>query len=158
MPLKWTRGVNPYVVNYFGKLQVGPNAEPRVFSARAKNFNQKIAAGETVILGGQSLDEHAINEASKKLLDAQTRAGELLLAHPQGADERSRLKSATRKIKEAATLPEPRSWPALMDAASLLWFLPAPEPSAAVLPPLDALGLDRAGSAADLELDIVFDR
>ena len=82
MSLKWVRGISPYVFNDFGKLQIGPDAEPQAFQARAETLVQKIAAGERVELAGQVLDDHAINEAARNLLDPASRAGELLHWQP----------------------------------------------------------------------------
>src|SRR5262249_56249123 len=87
MPLKWIRGCNPYVVNYFAKLRLGANADPLRMNASARNLKQKIARGEPVELGGQKLDEHAIEEASTRLRNAAARAEELLLVHAPGQSE-----------------------------------------------------------------------
>jgi len=157
MPLKWLRGVNPYVFNYFGKLRIGPNAPPTIFQAQAKRSTQNLAAGRTVELAGQVLDEHAINEASRKLLDPAMRAGELLLVHPQGRQSGDKLKSVADQIRKAAVPPDKGSMPPLIHATAIYWFLPEPGPEAADLPAFESIGLVNAGDDQDLMLDIVFD-
>jgi hypothetical protein len=156
MPLKWLRGVNPYVFNYLGKLRIGPNTPPAHFQPQARRFTQRLAAGERIELAGEALDEHAINEASRKLLDPGARAEELVLAHPQQSQAASSLKAVVDQIQREAVLNE-LSTPSLVDPAAIYWFLPNPSPDAVELPDFRALGLVMAGDKEDLDLDIVFD-
>lgn len=155
MPLKWIRGSNPYVVNYFAKLRLGANADPRRMNASARNLKQKIAHGEPVELGGLKLDEHAIEEASTRLRDDAARAEELLLVHPPGKEQAPN--QLVAKLKQAANLPDRHEEHPLLHPAAVFWFLPPPGAEGVELPPLEALGLVAPGDAADLELDIVFD-
>jgi hypothetical protein len=157
MPLIWQNGINPYIFNYFGKLQIGPNAPPANFQPQAKRFVQKLAAGETIELAGQRLDEHAVNEASRKLLDPRVRASELLLIHPQLGQSGKPLKTIADQIRRETTLPSDQELPPLSSATAAFWFIPQPGPEAAELPPFEAFGLVAAGDEADLQLDIVFD-
>jgi len=157
MPLKWIRGCNPYVVNYFAKLRLGANADPLRMNASARNLKQKIAQGEPVELGGQKLDEHAIEEASTRLRNGAARAEELLLVHAPGQSEQQAPNQLVAKLKQAASLPDQREEHPLLHPAAVFWFLPSPGTEGMTLPPPEALGLVAPGDAADLELDIVFD-
>jgi hypothetical protein len=157
MPLKWQQGINPYIFNYFGKLQVGPTSPPKNFQPQAKRFVQKLAAGEVIELGGRALDEHGINDASRKLLDPRVRAGELLLAHPQAGQTGKNLKTVADQVRREAVLPTEREMPRLLHPTAIFWFVPGPGPEAAELPPFEDLGLVAAGDEDDAKLDIVFD-
>ena len=158
MPLKWIRGCNPYVVNYFAKLRLGADADLRRMNASARNLKQKVARGEPVELGGQKLNEHAIEEASARLRDdPAARAEELLLVHAPGRSEQQATNQLVAKLKEATSLPDRREEHPLLHPAAVFWFLPPLGTDGVQLPPLEALGLVAPGDAADLELDIVFD-
>lgn len=157
MPLEWQRGLNPYMFNYFGKLQLGPNALPTQIVAQAKNLAQLLSAGQTLELAGEVLDEHAINDASSKLREPRPRAEELLLVHPQAEGGKSRLKKIRAKLQKLAMIPEERPMPELRHPLAVLWFVPAPDPEAAELPPWGEFGFVVPGDEDDRQLDIVFD-
>jgi len=157
MSLKWVRGISPYVFNDFGKLQIGPDAEPQAFQARAEKLVQKIAAGERVELAGQALDDHAINEAATKLLDPASRAGELLLVHRPRQAERGNLKALIDNLNKAATLSLEHRMPELVQPNAVFWFIPDPGPELVELPEFGALCLLSADDEEDQMLDIVFD-
>jgi len=157
MPLRWQRGVNPYVFSYFGKLRSGPNATLTQIKARAADYTRRIAAGETLDLLGQPLDDFAVSEAARRLLEPAGHAEELLLVHPQRPDARGNLDALANKMAQAATLPDRPRTLALAHPGAIFWFLPAPDVDAASLPEFGKLGLVAAGDEPDLQLDIVFD-
>jgi hypothetical protein len=157
MPLKWQRGVNPYVFNYFGTLRCGPNSTALQIQARARDLARQVAARGGVELAGQPLNEFAISEAAKKLLEPDVQAEELLLVHPHRPAERGNLDALVGKLAQTATLPDQRETPALVHPTAVFWFLPAPDGEAAALPEFETLGLVAAGDEPDVQLDIVFD-
>ncbi len=157
MPLRWQRGTNPYVHNYFGRLRIGPNTKPRLIVEHAKRQRQKLATGEKLELAGQEVDEHAVGEASERLRESGSLAEELLLVHPQSDQKGKQWKEMANQLQEAARLSEDREPLALAHPSGILWFTPAPGVEAADLPEWEALGLVGPGDPEDLALDIVFD-
>jgi len=157
MPLKWERGVNPYVFSYFGKVRSGPNSTPAQIQARATALINRLSAGESVALADRPLDEFAISEAAKGLLEPGVQAEELLLVHPQRRDERANLDRVVTQVTQAAALADERQMPALVCAGAIFWFVPAPDGDSARLPAFEALGLVTPGDEKDLQLDVVFD-
>ena len=159
MPLKWERNKNPYLSNYFGKLHIGPNIVPAQIFAQALGLNQKLASGQEVkCSGGHPLDEHAVNEAAKKLTDSGAHAEELLLVHSQPQrEDKKKMKTLVNHLRQKAVLADDRSPVPLLHPAGVFWFLPAPSPESTELPPSDAFGLVEPGNPDDLVLDIVFD-
>ena len=156
MPLKWERNRNPYVSNYFGKLHMGPNVVPTQIIAQARGIVQMLANGREVkCAGGYPLDEHAVNEASKKLTVSNSHAEELLLVHsqPQREDKKD-IKTLVTQLRQKAVLAADRSPVPLQHPASIFWFLPPPGPESAELPPWEAFGSVEPGDPDDLELDI----
>ena len=157
MPLKWNRGVNPYVFNYFGKLRVGPESRPVQIVEQAKKLNQLLMAGEAIVLAGEELDEHALNEASSKLREPSPLAEELLLVHYCKQATGRQPQKLVDQLHTLVTLPDDRTVPELRDPLAIYWFLQPPGEEVAELPPSSDLGLVEPGAAEDLELDIVFD-
>lgn len=159
MPLKWERGKNPYIYNYFGKLQVGPNMRPTQIVAQARSLVQMIIAGEDIRCAANfPLDEHAINEASSKLRDPRALAEELLLVHPQPEREKTgKVKKLVDQIKQKATMPKCDTPIPLLHPLAVFWLIPTPGQEAVDLPDWDELGFVGPGDPEDLLLDIVFD-
>jgi len=159
MPFKWEKGKSPYLCNCYGTLQMGPNALPQQLFQQAKNLTQKLAAGQAVkSAAGFTLDEHAVNEASKMLNDPRSAAEELLLVHPQPqSDGPNKLKALVEQVRKAASFPGERPQIPLRNPMGLFWFVPAPGPEAAELPAWDELGLVGPLDGEDLALDVVFD-
>ncbi len=157
MPFKWESGKNPYRYNYFGRLGVGPNVQPREVIAIAKKRCQSLAAGRMLKYTDEHLDEHAVHEASKYLRKPMSLAEELLLVHPQTRHDEKRLEKLTEQVRQLAVLPEDsRSLP-LYHPLAIFWFLPAPGIEAAEMPGWYDFGFVEPGDPEDLELDIVFD-
>ncbi|MBI4602182.1 MAG: hypothetical protein HY721_09500 [Planctomycetes bacterium] len=156
MPLRWERGTNPYVFNYFGKLRLGPNATPQQIVAQAESLRLKLGF-EKVELAGRELDEHAIQEASARLRDPGPLAQELLLVHPQGKKEGGKLKALAEKLRGLAVVPDERFPIGLIHPLGIFWLLPAPGVEAAELPAWSDLGLVGPGDEKDRQLDMVFD-
>jgi hypothetical protein len=156
MPLKWERGTNPYIHNYFGRLLVGPVASAQQIAAKAKQLTQKLQK-EQLELKGELLDEHAIKEASTKLREPASLAEELLLAHPHAQAESTELKTLIARLRDALQFPDDRQPLSLIHPAAIFWFTPSPGAEAAALPEWDAFGMVGPNDEEDLSLDIVFD-
>lgn len=160
MPLRWEKGKNPFVHNYFGILHVGANTPPAQIVAQARELKTKLDAGKEVTsVAGTALDEFAINDASQNLLEAASRAEEMLLAHrqpPRGVNK-SEVQKLCKALTEATELPEDDSTLPLRDATSLFWFVPQPGVDLFDLPDWRELCLEDEHSEADQLLDVVFD-
>jgi hypothetical protein len=158
MPLKWERGTNPYVHNYFGKLRVGPTMRPAGMLQRAKDLIQRLDE-ETIELRGISLDEYLIKEAARKLSEpgGGALAQELLLVHPPHQGESKKLKVLAANISELATVAEERPRLMLLHEAAIFWFTPLPGSECATLPEWEDFSFTRSNDEADLDLDIIFD-
>lgn len=157
MPLRWQRGSNPYIHHYFGRLRLGPNANPRQIVEQAKSLRQKLGAGKPLDLGGQALDEHAVGEAAERLREPGPLAEELLLVHAQPAKKGQDWKVLVERLRRAAAVSDDRGPLPLVAPTAILWFTPAPGPECAELPEFEAFGLVGPGDPEDLALDIVFD-
>ena len=159
MPFKWEKGKSPYVCNYYGTLQVGPNASPQQVVQMARTLAQKLQAGKSVkSAAGFELDEYTVSEAAKMLNDPGAAAEELLLMHPQPQSEGpNKLKEVVEQLRKCATFPGERPRIPLLSPLGLFWFVPPPGPEAAELPEWDELGLIGPSDPEDLALDVVFD-
>jgi len=157
MPLEWKRGKNPYVYNFFGVLQVGPNTTERHINHLAKQLSNRIKAGFPPKLEDEELDDHQIGEARGALLSEERRALELLLVHPEIGQKKSRLKEVVKDLRQTAVLAESYDSLPLVHPVGIFWFLPQPEVDAAVWPPLEDFHLVNPGDDADTQFDIVFD-
>jgi len=158
MPMKWVRGTNPYVHNYFGRLRIGPNATPVEIVAQRKKLVQKIDSGQEVVLAGQKLDQHAVSEAANMLYEPASLGEELLLVHPQGTQKDRAWKKLAEQVRRLAVFPIPECPPPLLHPLAVFWFVPAPGVEAVELPPWEAFGFVEQGDEADIALDVVFDK
>jgi len=160
MPLKWNRGKkSPYACNHFGVLRVGPNTRRPEIAETETKLKQELGTGGKVFCAcGHELDEHQVGKAKAQLLVPRDYAEELILVHPQPPkDDKSKIRALVGTLNTQATLPPVRNAIPLRHPAAVFCFVPAPGPEAIPWPSWDDLGLPRAGSAADLALDIVFD-
>lgn len=157
MPMKWFRGLNPYVHHFSGRLRISPNATPVQIDAQCKKLLQKLKAGKAVELAGQKLDEHAVSEAAKKLYEPGSLAEELLLVHSRGTQREKDWRKLATKLRETAVFPVPEYPPPLVHPLAVFWFVPAPDEETAGWPPWDAFGFVEPGDEADAALDVVFD-
>jgi hypothetical protein len=157
MPLKWERGMNPYLHTYFARLRIGPNVPAAQIAQQARQLKQLLKTRE-IPLGDGKLDEHAVSEAATKLMrDPPALAEELLLAHALPRDEGGKLKKTCDDLRQIATLPEDRQPLPLAHQLGIFWFVPPPGPDAAALPAWEDFALVPAGADQDIALDIVFD-
>lgn len=154
MPIKWKRGQNPYIHNYFGFLGVGPNTPPREIQALA---NKLLLRKEPRILKELSIEQNMISEACSRLLEDEPRILELLLVHPDVSSKKKRISELKNMLKQKAILNEKVEFPELLHPACLFWFLPEPGPEVVELPDYNEFDLAHAGSVEDTLLDIVFD-
>lgn len=157
MPLKWERGSNPYVHSYFGKLRLGPKIPPAGILQRARDLIKILSTGEVIKLRGIELDEHSINEASRKLNEPGPMAQELLLVHPPLQGDNKKLTGLAASVSEVASLEQERPNLSLLHPAAIFWFTPTPGPECAPLPDWGEFGFTGPNDELDLELDIVFD-
>lgn len=156
MPLKWERHVNPFVHTHFGRLRLGPNASRRQINDTAAELLKKLVAGHKITIGGVELDEFAISDASKKLLEPGPLALELLLTHPQPREDGHKTKKLCEQVRKVGLPAEPRRM-TLVHPAAVFWFTPTPGPEVLPLPHWEDLDTVRAGSDEDLDLDCAFD-
>jgi hypothetical protein len=157
MPLKWKKGCNPYVHNYFNFLGAGPRATPAQIVQFANNRNTAITHGQPIEIGGVTLDKHAVSDASKELRQPRSLAEELLLVHPPGEQQQAAANSPIERIRQAATWPIDRTAPELSHPLALFWFLPAPTLEVVPRPEWSQLRLVAPGDPQDTCFDIVFD-
>jgi hypothetical protein len=158
MPLEYKKGENPFQLNYFNILKIGPHATKAQIRAWANELIKKLKGGVIEEPNGIPIDEYTINEAATKLQDPATRVEEMLLAHPPAFKDQNRIESLTKKLKELANLPVELPDLVLAHPLAVLWFLPPPGISAAELPKWEEFGLGQAGDEEDQALDIVFDQ
>jgi len=137
MPLKWTRGHNPYRDNLFQVLRVGPQAKPPQIVAQGNNLRRQLEADAAGDLARTGLSVQRITEASNLLRQERPRAEELLLAHwpaipsPEVAGTSKGIQELVQEIIENALLPlvTPEH------GTACLHFVPAPESSIVPIPP-----------------------
>jgi hypothetical protein len=154
MSFTWKRGTNPYVDNAFGILGLGPFANKVEINQRAKEL---IKMAKTAARTGSGIDEHTINDASKRLQQPRTHAEETLLVHPQTPQDTRRRNRLVKEVKETA-VPEKNTAPLrFRDPLALFWFTPLPDPAIAQAPSWEDLGLPASGGEEDLLDDVVFD-
>lgn len=157
MPLTWKRGENSYCINYFGILQLGPQAQPGVISARRKDITRRIQTGKPHMVGGREVNEAEVTEAESRLLDEQSRAAEVLLVHPLSAGDSKRLQQICSAIAEQAT---PSSAPRVLRLANLRALAPLiPTPCAedVALPEWEEFNVAGPDSPEDRQHDVQFD-
>lgn len=157
MPLIWRRGYNPYRVNYFGILQLGPQARPDVILATRQKIITKISSGASHVVGGREIGEAEVYEAEARLNDQRHWAREMLLVHPVPAVDNARVKKLCTAVIEQAT-PQPAERPLrLTNLAALVSLAPQPRPEDLPWPEWDALGVPGPSSPDDCSGDIQFD-
>ena len=152
MPLTWKRGENPYRVNHFGTLGVGPGAQPAVINATRKNLVAKTASGTPHLAGGRPVGEAEINEAAARLMDDASRAAERLLVHAAPTSGSKRLQQICAAL--VATTTPPSAYPPLrlVNLPALVPLIPAPGPEDIAWPEWEEFELEPAA-----ETDIQFD-
>lgn len=156
MPLKWEPGRNPYVFNYFGKLEVGPSANSVNIIQQAEKRASSVKSKKIELCSVQ-LDEHAIIQARMALSEPKSRAEELLLVHPVPYHDRGGLNSKISQLKSQAVLPERIERIPLHHPLAVFWFIPEPGKEASSLPEWEEFGFAGPDDLEDLGLDIVFD-
>jgi hypothetical protein len=157
MPLRWTRGENPYRVNYFGILQLGSNASPRQIAFSRENLAKKVSGGGIHRVGDREVSEADLAEAESRLLDRARWAAESLLVHPLPATDHGRLARLCTRIMTAATPPPAAPPLRLTNLAALAALIPEPHASDVTRPAWGELPVPGPGSAEDLRADIQFD-
>lgn len=157
MPLKWVRGENPYRLNYFGILQVGADANPRVITFRRKDLERKIGGGGEHEVAGRRITEADLAEAESRLLDPARRVSEALLIHPRPATNTGRLPELCTAVEEAATLEPSRRPLRLTDLTDLTPLVPPLLSADVPRPPWADLPVPGPDSPQDVQADIQFD-
>jgi len=156
MPLIWKRGENPYRINYFGILELGPNAQPQLISHKRADLLRKIRGGQHVV-DGRPVTEAEINEAESRLLEASGWAGELLLVHPVPGGDVRRLRQICVTLAERTTPPQAPQQLRLTNVEALAPLLPEPSPEDIAWPEWDEFGVPGPDSQDDCQCDVQFD-
>jgi hypothetical protein len=157
MPLKWEKGKNPYLHNYFCILEIGPNTPVAQIAQRAKSLVQRVEQGFFHEIDGQSVDQHKISEAGSRLTDDRSRAPELLLMHPELKHDRRELTIIESKLANLAQIPATHEPLPLRHPLGIFWFVPQPDEKAADWPHWHDFHLTEPGDPDDLDLDVIFD-
>ena len=158
MPLKWKRGKNPYKSNYFGILELGPNATTQLIGIKADDILRRVHGGEADSKEGDcSMSEVEINEAKSRLLDLRNWAAEVLLVHPMVAGDSSRLMSTCNAILETTAPQFPRVSLRLVNLPALEPLLPSLSADDISLPAWEELVIPGPESLEDRRYDIQFD-
>lgn len=157
MPLRWARDENPYRMNYFGILQVGSHARPRLISSRRASLARKISNGGEHRVADRTITEADLAEAESRLLDRPRWALEVLFVHPRPATDEGRLPELRAAVEDAATLtPSSRPLP-LTDLTALVPLIPGPHPADLPRPSWPDLPVPGPASPQDLHADVQFD-
>lgn len=143
--------------NHFGVLSVGPNTPIAQIVQFAQQLANRVRTGAAPEVGGEKIDVHQISNASTCLLDAKTRAPELLLVHPEVRHDREQLEDVVKKLQKVASLPACHDPLPLVHPLGVLWFVPPPGEEAAAWPELGEFALAEPGDPADAAFDVVFD-
>jgi hypothetical protein len=154
MPLTWKRGTNPYRVNAFSILQIGPNARRGIVVAARKRVAARIELGAGASIDGRPLTTAEVYEAESRLLDERGWAAEVMLVHPAPTTDPRRL---AREVSEAATPTRTARRLQLANPAALAPFVPVPGVEDVGWPGWDELGVLPAGCESDRDLDVQFD-
>jgi hypothetical protein len=157
MPLRWVRGQNPYRLNYFGILQVGAHASPRVIRFRRTDLTRKISGGGAHRVAGRQITEADLAEAESRLLDPVRWTAEVLLVHHRPATDKGRLPDLCAAVEEAATI-APSSRPLrLTDIKALVPLIPRLHAADLPRPAWEDLPVAGPTSLHDLQADVQFD-
>lgn len=134
MPLKWTRGRNPYVHSDFRILRAGPGILPAQVVHLAADLSRTLTVRHELELDGMRITTADIHEASARLRDPETLAEERLLAHapPLSTPLCVDVAAYRQKLRQIIST--------LIDAGELSEWNPG-----------------RAGDAEDRRADILFD-
>jgi len=157
MPLIWKRGDNPYRVNYFGILGIGPIVPPAVVAQVARNIVAKIEHGAPHIVGGRAVAAGEVNEAASRLFDERHRAAELLLVHAVPASEGTRLREVCRAIVDQTAPPRSLGVLQLTNLCALAPLLPEISADDISWPEWEEFCVPGPESSADRRCDVQFD-
>jgi hypothetical protein len=178
MPLNWKGIENPYWLNYFTVLQVGPAVSRRIIPEVANKvlstFKGKKSLWIRMLkLSGAELpsqpdgtpdqrqfrllEEREVTEASSRLIDETIWAEEVLLVHPaSNMDNREIMKTCAAVLEQAAPTPHERELK-LVNPAALAALAPRLGPEDIPLPDWKEFGIPTPGAPEDRQLDIQFD-
>jgi hypothetical protein len=157
MPLRWSRGANPYRLNYFGILKVGGHANPRVITSSRNDLTRIVGSGGEHRVMDREITEADLSEAATRLLDPVWRAAEMLLVHPRPGTDEGRLPDLCAAV-EAAAAPPPAGRPLrLTDLTALVPLVPRLQLEDLPRPSWTELPVPGPASPQDLQADIQFD-
>lgn len=156
MPLQWKHGDNPYRVNWFEILELGPYVPPSVIAAMRRKITTKIEHGTPHIIGRREIDESEVYEAEARLLDEQSRALESLLLYLVRSPDMKRLQEiCTTILSQTTMVPAPDLH--LANLRALAALVPEPSPVDIELPTWEELEIPSVDSPDDMRDDIQFD-
>jgi hypothetical protein len=157
MPLKWRRGENPYLLSYFGRLQIGAHASPRQINAQVKNLTRQIKGGGEVRAGDRVISRADLTEAEARLLDQATWAAEVLLVHAGPGRATGHLPALCAAVTEAAALASMARPLPLADLTALAPLIPRPQAADLPRPSWGEFPVSAPDGPQDLAADIQFD-
>ena len=178
MPLIWKGVENPYRVNYFTVLQVGPAVSRRIIPEVSHQVLGALEAGKTIWIrtvklgsaespapatGGPDMQEfrqvesREISEASARLIEETTWAEEVLLVHPALNLESTEIRKTCAALLQQATPTQLDRELRLVNPAALAALAPALSAADIPMPDWEEFEVPAAGSPEDRQLDIQFD-
>jgi hypothetical protein len=178
MPLIWKGVENPYRVNFFTVLQIGPAVSRRIIPEVAHQILGALDAGKTIWirklkLGNteqpppstdepdtkefRQIESREISEASSRLIEEAIWAEEVLLVHPVLNLESGELRKTCAALLQQATPAGIDRDLRLTNPAAMAPLTPALSAADIPLPKWEEFNLPAPGSLEDRPLDIQFD-
>jgi hypothetical protein len=157
MALEWFFGRNPYVDNYFARVQMGPTASPRQILHQSRQLLMKLKSGRAITVGDRALNEHEVNDAANKLREPEHRAEETVCVHRPLHSGKSRIKKLVQELADATQVPDEPAAVGFAHPLGVMWFCPAPKPGYVATPDIKEFALVEVGDPEDIAIDIVFD-
>jgi len=178
MPLSWKGIENPYRVNYFTVLQLGPAAPRRIIPEISQKALSALEAGKTLWirrlkLAGEDaapppdrepdareyrpVEAREITEASSRLIEETIWAQEVLLVHPTLNPESGELRKTCSALLQQVTPERIQRELPLVNPGAMAPLVPVLSAADIPMPAWDEFGVPAPGSPEDRQLDIQFD-
>jgi hypothetical protein len=178
MPLIWKGVENPYRVNFFTVLQIGPAVSRRIIPEVSHQILGALDAGKTIWirklkLGSteqpppavgkpdakefRQVESREISEASSRLIEEATWAEEVLLVHPVLNLESGEIRKTCAALLQQATPTRIDRDLRLDNPTAMAPLAPALSAADIPLPKWEEFNVPAPGSPEDRQLDIQFD-
>jgi hypothetical protein len=180
MPIKWKRTENPYRVNYFTILQIGPAARRQVIPEMSRKIISALQSGKAAFIRKVHLEKPAeaapaqpgaeqdprefrlleqaeVSEASSRLIEETIWAEEVLLVHPVPALDNRELQKVCAGLLEQTTPAHSGQKLRLSNPAALAALAPTLAAGDIPLPAWEEFTIPGPGTPEDQQLDIQFD-